>query len=59
MLLLDKNGKLRDAAAAHLRHITKEEGGGTWKPRDFALASYLELLEGKSKKSSRELLVLC
>lgn len=53
MLLLDENKKLRDAAAAHLRHIAKEEGDGTWKPRDFALASYLELLEDKSKKLRR------
>ena len=44
-MLLDENKKLRDAAAAHLRHIANEPGDGTWRPRDFALASYLELLE--------------
>ena len=53
LLLLDENKKLRDAAAAHLRHIASEPGDGTWKPRDFALASYLELLEDKSKKLRR------
>ena len=53
LLLLDENKKLRDAAAAHLRHIANEPGDGTWKPRDFALASYLELLEDKSKKLRR------
>ena len=37
----------------HLRHIATEPGDGTWKPRDFALASYLELLEDKSKKLRR------
>ncbi|CBY14905.1 unnamed protein product [Oikopleura dioica] len=53
IMLLDENKKLRDAAAAHLRHIANEPGDGTWRPRDFALASYLELLEDKSKKLRR------
>ena len=49
--------KLRDAAAAHLRHIATEAGDDALKPRDFAIAAYVEMLEDKSKKLRRASLI--
>ena len=49
--------KMRDAAAAHLRHIASEKGDEALKPRDFAIAAYVEFLEDKSKRLRRASLI--
>ena len=49
--------KMRDAAAAHLRHIASEQGDEALKPRDFAIAAYVEFLEDKSKRLRRASLI--
>ena len=48
---------MRDAAAAHLRHIASEQGDEALKPRDFAIAAYVEFLEDKSKRLRRASLI--
>ena len=48
---------MRDAAAAHLRHIASEKGDEALKPRDFAIAAYVEFLEDKSKRLRRASLI--
>ena len=40
-----------------MRHIATEAGDDALKPRDFAIAAYVEMLEDKSKKLRRASLI--